>query len=273
MAAIRIQAGSPTTETESGVQATLVALVELQKVQLALREIEAQREQGPERLASLEAEFRAKEAEVGAAKHRYEQLRLEKAQFELDLKSLEEKRAKYQAQLMDVRTSKEYSAALREIDLTKAEISRSEDEVLARDEEMTALEKDVPEAEARIAEERAIYESTRAAVEAELAVVDQRLAEIQARRRVLGEKVPADIVANFDRVAHARGGLAVVKIVEPVCSACNVRLRIQMYTQIRRGETLITCDSCKRYLYFEEAQPAVVETSAGANDAGRTAGA
>jgi len=255
-------------------QATLLALVELQKVELAVRELEAQRVQGPERLAALEAEFQAKEAEVGTAKHRYEHLRLERAQRELDLKVLEEKRAKFQAQLMGVRTSKEYSAALREIDLAKAEVSRIEDDILTADEEMGALEKDVPEAEARIAEERERYESTRAALDAELAVLDSNLAEAQERRADLAQRLPPDVVETFSRVANARGGVAVVRITEPVCSACNVRLRVQTFTLVRRGESLITCDSCRRFLYFED-QPAPVEASAPVNaaDAGRTAGA
>ena len=255
-------------------QATLLALVELQKVELAVREIEAQRVQGPERLAALEAEFQAKEAEVGVAKHRYDQLRLERSQRELDLKVLEEKRAKFQAQLMGVRTSKEYSAALREIDLSKAEIGRIEDEILAADEEMAALEKDVPEAEARIAEERERYESTRAALDAELAVLDTRLAEAKGRQRELGQKLPPEVVETFTRVANARGGIAVVRIVEAICSACNVRMRVQTFTQVRRGDQLLTCDSCRRFLYYEE-PAAAVETTAPVNaaDAGRTAGA
>ena len=48
------------------------------------------------------------------------------------LKSLEGRLVKFQAQLMEVRSSKEYSAALKEIDSVKVEISRLEDDVLAK---------------------------------------------------------------------------------------------------------------------------------------------
>jgi len=234
------------------VQSVLLALIELQKLEGSLREMEAERMRGPDRLSTLEEAFRAAEAEVGAAKHRYEQLKLERAHGELDLKTLEAKLTKFQGQLMGVRSSKEYSAALKEIDSVKSEISRLEDEVLAKMEEMTALEKDVPEAEARIAEERARYEATRASLEQELASLDSRLADLDARRRQIAKAIPEEVLEAFNRVTRARGGIAVVRTTEAVCPACNVRIRMQVFAQIRRGESLVVCDSCRRFLYYEE---------------------
>jgi hypothetical protein len=42
-------------------------------------------------------------------------------------------------------------------------------------------------------------------------------------------------------VAEARNGL---------CTICHVRLRPQVFNEIRRNETIIQCDSCRRILYF-----------------------
>jgi predicted nucleic acid-binding Zn-ribbon protein len=235
-----------------GLRSVLKALVELQRIEIGLREVQTEKERGPGRLAELEENFRAAEAEVGAAKHRHEQLKVERSQGELELKALEEKLAKYQAQLMEVRTSKEYSAVLKEIDSAKTEISRLEDDLLAKIEEMSGLEKDVPEAEARIAEEKGRYDTTRSALEKELADVDERLATFRARREEIEKEIPPEVVDNFCRVADARGGVAVVRVKEPTCPACNVRIRMQVFAEIRRGESLVTCDTCRRFLYYEE---------------------
>lgn len=232
-------------------QQVLHALVELQQIEASLRELEAEKERGPERLLALEDTFLAAESEVGAAKHRHEQLKLDHAAAELELQSLEVKLAKFQGQLMEVRSNKEYSAVLKEIDVVKSDISRLETDVLTKMEEMTTLSKDVPEAEARIAEESARYNETRAQLESELASVEQRLAEIRDRRDETARVVPTEVLEAFNRVTRARGGLAVVRVTESVCPACNVRIRMKMFSEIRRGETLVTCDSCRRFLYFE----------------------
>ena len=34
------------------------------------------------------------------------------------------------------------------------------------------------------------------------------------------------------------------------CSVCHVRMRPQVYNEVRRGDTLIQCESCQRILYF-----------------------
>jgi len=237
-------------------RAVLLALIELQKLESVMRELGAERSRGPERLASLEEAFRAAESDVGAAKHRFEHLKVERSQGELDLKSLEAKKDKFQAQLMGVRTSKEYSAVLKEIDAVKSEISRLEDALLAKLEEMSGLEKDVPEAEARIAEESERYHATRKGLEEELGQVDARYGALEARRREVEKVIPPEILEAFSRVSAVRGGLAVVRATEAVCPACNVRLRPQAFAQMRRGEHLIACDSCRRFLYYEEAEEA-----------------
>jgi predicted nucleic acid-binding Zn-ribbon protein len=42
-------------------------------------------------------------------------------------------------------------------------------------------------------------------------------------------------------VAEARDGL---------CTICHVRLRPQVFNEVRKNESIIQCDSCRRILYF-----------------------
>ena len=44
-----------------------------------------------------------------------------------------------------------------------------------------------------------------------------------------------------DGVAEARDGL---------CTVCHVRLRPQIFNEVRRNDGLHQCDSCTRILYF-----------------------
>jgi predicted nucleic acid-binding Zn-ribbon protein len=54
-------------------------------------------------------------------------------------------------------------------------------------------------------------------------------------------------------VAEARDG---------ICTICHVRLRPQVFNNVRLNADIIQCDSCQRILYFVPAAPAAVEQPA-----------
>jgi predicted nucleic acid-binding Zn-ribbon protein len=43
-----------------------------------------------------------------------------------------------------------------------------------------------------------------------------------------------------------------------MCQACHVRLRVQIWVEIRKNEQLIQCESCSRILFYEAPPPVVV---------------
>jgi uncharacterized protein len=57
----------------------------------------------------------------------------------------------------------------------------------------------------------------------------------------------------FDRVAYGRKGLAVAEARDGLCTVCHVRLRPQVFNDVRRNDSLIQCESCTRILYFVSA--------------------
>jgi predicted nucleic acid-binding Zn-ribbon protein len=53
-------------------------------------------------------------------------------------------------------------------------------------------------------------------------------------------------------VRKFRGGIGVAAAREEACVICNVRMRPQIFQNVRRNESIITCDSCSRILYDPE---------------------
>jgi predicted nucleic acid-binding Zn-ribbon protein len=57
--------------------------------------------------------------------------------------------------------------------------------------------------------------------------------------------------ALYNRIsARVRDGIAVAEARNNSCSACHMRQRPQVMTEIRRGAEIITCDNCARILYY-----------------------
>ena len=54
---------------------------------------------------------------------------------------------------------------------------------------------------------------------------------------------------------RSRDGIAVAEVVNGSCSACFMSLRPQMSLEVKRGDAIITCESCTRILYIASPAP------------------
>jgi predicted nucleic acid-binding Zn-ribbon protein len=61
--------------------------------------------------------------------------------------------------------------------------------------------------------------------------------------------VGSDVLELFQRVARLRG-VAVAEARDGMCQVCHVKLRLQMYAEIKRNEEIQQCPACNRILYY-----------------------
>src|SRR5205814_6051444 len=100
-------------------------------------------------------------------------------------------------------------------------------------------------------------------VSAERQALDQELATLQTdvdtttkAREKLAAEIDRGALAIFEQVAKGRKGIAVSEARDGMCMICHVRLRPQVFNEVRRNDSIIQCDSCRRILYFVENAPA-----------------
>src|SRR5262249_55728909 len=117
----------------------LEKLIHLQRAESELRRVEAERAEAPKRKAALEARLAEERATLDAAKEALTHSQKARRQHEGELQDLESKKSKYAGQLMDVKTNKEYTAMLHEIESVKQEIRSREDQILTEMEKAEAL--------------------------------------------------------------------------------------------------------------------------------------
>ena len=95
-----------------------------------VRDRERKRDTVPPELMEVDREYRDKVEVVAGLKARLTQAELERRRADLELADLREKLKKYQTQLRNVQSSREYSAALNEIDGVEKSIRATEDRFL-----------------------------------------------------------------------------------------------------------------------------------------------
>ncbi len=94
-------------------------------------------------------------------------------------------------------------------------------------------------------------------LEAERAKLEGELASRKEIRGAIRSEISGELFDDYNRIAKTRGGVAMAEAIDERCQVCMVRLRPQMFQELRQGEKIFHCDSCKRILYFQpKEQPA-----------------
>ena len=232
----------------------LEKLVQLQRTETRLKELQAALDDVPRQRDAQEQALLAERGRLDAARSELEHSQRTRRQKEGELQALETKRDKYKGQLREVKTNKEYTAMLHEIEGVEREIRAVEDAILVELERAEGLETAVrnEQADFRQAEERHKAELARLAVQQRQ--LEEQLAAAQAERDGVAAGLPGEMVERFQRVAKVRG-TAVAEAKDGLCLQCHVQLRPQLFMEVKRNEELIQCPSCSRVLFYEPPPP------------------
>jgi uncharacterized protein len=225
-------------------------LIRLQQLDLAAEDARHLIATVPERSGALDAQLDAARSALADARARKAANEAERRTVEKDRAAVKVRRSKYADQTMEVKTNREFHALQKEIEVADQEIGRFDDRdlelMLEADEigaAMRAADQALKQAEQRVAaERRALEQESREAVAA--------LGRIADERRELVAHVTPSVLHTFEQLASHRRGLAMAEAKDGLCAVCHVRLRPQVYSEARRNDRIVQCESCGRILYF-----------------------
>jgi hypothetical protein len=208
---------------------------------------------------ALEEKLAEQNGRVAAVKQRLADSQTARREIEKEVASIQSRLSKYKDQLMEVKTNKEYQAMQKEISTAEEGVRAHEDRILDRMEEAEVLGQELKLAEAELKRQQGEIARERQALEQEGAALQGRVGEWAAARTEVSRQLSPAALALFEHVSRQRRGLAVAEARDGHCMVCHVRLRPQVFNEVRRNESLIQCDSCLRILYFA---PAASESAA-----------
>ena len=235
----------------------LQQLIDLQAVDTKIAGLEADAARLPKQIEAIQATAAKARKAVDDLKARLDAARKSIRAKEKDLDVSAAKRSKAEARLYEVKTNREYSAVLVEIEDIKQEKARIEEEILAQMETQERAAVEVKDAEAQLRRIETEGQAEEATVREQLRGVEARLQVARDERAALAKGVPVPLLASYDRILKARGGLAIAQALPPnhICAGCRMAIRPQAIQELRAQSQLLMCESCGRYLYWRE--PAV----------------
>lgn len=247
-------------------EADLDRLIRLQQTDTFVENARRRIEDHPQLVGALDSRLAAATADLDAAKARLAENQAARRSVEKDLAMIQGRLSKFKEQLMEVKTNKEYTAMLKEIDVAQHEVGLLEEKILERMLEADDLSRRQKEAEAKLAADKSEIGVDRKRIEQETEQLRGELTEALVRRERIAAEVSPAVLATYETV-RGRRGTAVVEVRAGYCSACHVRLRPQIANELRRNERLFQCESCQRLLFTPPQAPAA-EAEGNANGAG-----
>ena len=242
--------------------ADLERLIALQKLDSAAHEAERRLAAGPEREKALEVTLEAARQVVAGAKDKLNANQAARREIEKEVAVHQGRLSKFRDQAMAVKTNAEYHAIQHEITFAQTEIKKHEDRVLEQMLEADDLNAAVKKAEAALAAEQKTVDADKKAMAAEFAELRAQLDALAKERAATIAGMDARVLGTFDLVAKRRAGVALAEARDGICTICHVRLRPQVYNNVRLNAEIIQCDSCQRILYFVPAPAATSDSTA-----------
>ena len=231
-------------------QPDLQHLIKLQDLDLAAERVRRRIGDIPAVQAALDARLADRSAGVAAVKERTASSQTARREIEKELAVVQARLSKFKDQLMEVKTNKEYQAMQHEIAAAEQNVRGHEDRLLDRMEEAEILAAELKAAEAALKTEQADVAREKQALEAEGVALERETEQMSAARSALTAQLSPQAIALFEHVARHRRGQALSEARDGLCTQCHVRLRPQVFNDVRRNDSLIQCESCSRILYF-----------------------
>jgi predicted nucleic acid-binding Zn-ribbon protein len=221
-------------------------------------------DQAPHKIEEIEAHFRERNAEYVAIKEQFEALQQDQSIRSGELTDLEAQQEKYKDGLMEVKNQREYAAMLKEIDVVKAEIAGHEDAILKNMEALEKTKGELATHEEHIQKERVDVEKQRTGVQTAAARAAKQVAALTKERNAIETKLPDGLNRSVARLEASRQGVFLAKSENGTCLSCFVRIRPQVFQEIKASAKLHNCENCRRFLYYE---PSVNPQESSAADA------
>jgi len=203
---------------------------------------------------ALDARLADRSSALAAVKARIEASQAERRETEKELAAIQTRLSRYKGQLLELKTNKEYQAMQKEMTVAEREVRAHEDKLIEHMERAESSSAELQAADAAFKADQADAISARKALETERNHLQRELETLLAGRAAIVANLSSQALMLFERIAHGRKGIAVAEARGGLCTLCHVRLRPQIFNEVRRNDGLHQCDSCTRILYYVPAE-------------------
>lgn len=231
----------------------LKALAELQKVDMEAATLRKAADVHPKQIAELERELGAARSAIEAERARVADIERQKLQLEQNITDEKDKVKKWEARLAEQRSTREYSALAREIDIAKKANLTMADELVEITKTLATAREAVKGKETEFSTRQQNLAGRMTELRAKLAEAESQVKQLESQRAGASAKVDATLLRRYETIRKKKLPALVGVGAGGQCHGCNMNVPPQLYNQLRTSLGTDVCPSCNRIIYAVEA--------------------
>lgn len=238
--------------SKPNIKEELHKLVNLQKIDKKIFDLNREKGEQPKKLTELESSFEEKKTGLKKLEGDKQKAMLAQKEKEGELAVKEEGIKKSLSQLSQLKTNKEYQAKLTEIEGFKADKSLIEEDVLKLMDEIDVIKGAIENEKKSLLTDEKKFNDEKKIINDKTNEIENELARLNQERQVLSEQIDKKILKQYEHILYAKQGLALVEADDNSCQGCYMTIPHQVINEIKMHERLIICESCARILFLKE---------------------
>ena len=231
----------------------LLALVALQNVDLEIAGLKKSTETYPKDITELEKQLTVVRSSIEGERAKLLDLDRQRSNLEHDISAEKDKVRKWEGRLSDQRTTREYSALAREIDIAKKGQQTMAENLVELGKQATAQREALKQKEVESAGKLAELTEKVAGLKGKLTEVEAQVSAIDGRRDAAAKKVDAPLLRRYETVRKKRMPAMVALAPPGTCTGCRMNIRAQLYNELVASLGFDVCPSCQRIVFVEAA--------------------
>ena len=226
-------------------------LIKLQDVDKKIFKTKKKLREFPKLIKEIDSKIEKSIQIVETAKKRLIENEKARKKLELDVEEYKEKIKEKKVALNSIKTNKEYSSMIAEIEYLEKKKEEAEEKVIASLIETDEIQEEIKRAEEEREKVKGVYEKEKEEVLKQHKEEEEHLKELEEKRKKIVENIDDEYIKLYIDLGKTRGGIPLSKVVDGFCSECYMKIRPHVLVELKKGKDIITCENCGRILYLE----------------------
>jgi len=240
-------------------------IIQLQQLDSEIRNAALVIEGIPRLVQDIDKKIQASSKLVADTKDKMAQNQKRRRDLENEVKDMKVQIGKNKRQLNEVKTNKEYTALLHEIEETQHKVDTLEEAIIAEMLAADDVEEEIKAALHKQGQEEDGLKKEKLVLGEKIKETEARFAALNKDREALLPRIPREQLRLYEAIYQKKGGAALSPVTGDFCATCHMRVRPQMLNEIRDRLKVILCENCGRILYWT-AKPEPVKPEPPASD-------
>lgn len=225
-------------------------LISLQGCDCELQAIDRKRKEGPARIKTLEEELKQAEEQANGELDKAEAIKKERRKIDQEIVDVESRIEKSRVKLANIKSNKEYGAALKELEELERKKVALEDRALQAMEAIESLDEKYSDIKEKRESHRKKFEADQKLIYKEMEDLDIAFKKHEKEKNRIRKDIDNDLLKLYDTLSNHKGGISVSSVLKGVCQECHMGIPQQKFNELMRGDVLMNCPHCGRIMYW-----------------------